>query len=48
MIYCFSDEQLDIFNEIMEAVVAQNGGVFFYMVMVEPVRHLCGKHYQQL
>src|ERR1051325_4806972 len=28
-ICCFSDEQLQIFNEIMEAVAAQNGGVFF-------------------
>ncbi|KAI5439216.1 hypothetical protein KIW84_024849, partial [Lathyrus oleraceus] len=35
------DEQRNIFEEIMEAAEKQKGGVFFYMAMVEQVKHLC-------
>ena len=41
------DEQRSIFEEIMDAVDKQKGGVFFYMDTVGLGRLLCGTLYQQ-
>ena len=41
-----TDEQHKVYQTVMNAVAKGNGGVFFYMVTVELVKHFSGKHLQ--